>query len=53
MPADAALQLGLGKAYYKVGRFSDARARLEEALKLDPAGPSGRAAAEQLAALPK
>jgi len=53
VPADAALQLGLGKAYYKVGRFSDARARLEEALKLDPAGPSGRAAAEQLAALPK
>jgi len=53
VPADAGLQLGLGKAYYKVGRFSDARARLEEALQLDPAGPSGRAAAEQLAALPK
>ena len=27
--------------------------RLEEALKLDPAGPAGRAAAEQLKALPK
>lgn len=53
VPADAALQLGLGKAYFKVGRFSDARARLEEALKLDAAGPTGRAAAEQLAALPK
>lgn len=53
MPADAGLQLGLGQAYYKVGRFSDARARLEEALKLDPAGPAGRAAAVQLKALPK
>jgi len=53
VPTNAGLQLGLGKAYYKVGRFSDARARLEEALKLDAAGPAGRAAAEQLQALPK
>ena len=53
VPTAAPLQLGLGKAYYKVGRFSDARARLEEALKLDPAGPAGRAAAVQLKALPK
>jgi Flp pilus assembly protein TadD len=53
VPTDAGLQLGLGKAYFKVGRFSDARVKLEEALKLDPAGPNGRAAAEQLAALPK
>jgi type IV pilus assembly protein PilF len=53
VPTDAGLQLGLGKAYFKVGRFSEARAKLEEALKLDPAGPTGRAAAEQLAALPK
>jgi Flp pilus assembly protein TadD len=53
VPADAGLQLGLGQAYYKVGRFSDARARLEEALKLDPAGAAGRAAAVQLKALPK
>jgi type IV pilus assembly protein PilF len=53
VPTDAGLQLGLGKAYYKVGRFSDARARLEEAVKLDAAGPAGRAAAEQLKALPK
>jgi Flp pilus assembly protein TadD len=53
VPTDPGLQLGLGQAYYKVGRFSDARARLEEALKLDPAGPAGRAAAEQLRALPK
>ncbi len=53
VPTDPGLQLGLGRAYYKVGRFSDARARLEEAVKLDPAGPAGRAAAEQLKALPK
>jgi Flp pilus assembly protein TadD len=53
VPTDPGLQLGLGKAYFKVGRFSDARAKLEEALKLDPAGAAGRAAAEQLAALPK
>jgi Flp pilus assembly protein TadD len=53
LPTDAGLQLGLGQVYYKGGRFSDARARLQEALKLDPAGPAGRAAAEQLKALPK
>jgi len=53
VPTDAGLQLGLGQAYFKVGRFKDARARLEEALKLDPAGPAGRAAAAQIAALPK
>jgi superkiller protein 3 len=53
VPTDPGLQLGLGRAYNKVGRFSDARARLEEALKLDPVGPAGRAAAEQLKALPK
>jgi Flp pilus assembly protein TadD len=53
VPTDPGLQLGLGRAYFKVGRFSDARARFEEALKLDPAGPAGRAAAEQLKALPK
>jgi Flp pilus assembly protein TadD len=53
VPMEAGLQLGLGKAYFKVGRFKDARGRLEEAMKLDPSGPSGRAAAEQLAALPK
>ena len=53
VPTDPGLLLALGQAYYKVGRFSEARARLEEALKLDPAGPAGRAAAEQLKALPK
>lgn len=53
VPTDPGLQLGLGRAYYKVGRFSDARARFEEAVKVDPAGPAGRAAAEQLKALPK
>ena len=42
-PTDAELQLALGEAYFKAGRFSEARARLEEAARKDPAGPAGRA----------
>jgi Flp pilus assembly protein TadD len=53
VPGDPALLLALGQAYYKAGRFREARSRLEEAARKDPAGPSGRAAAEQLRALPK
>ena len=50
---DASLVLALGQAYFKAGRFGEARARLEEAMRKDPAGPAGRAAAERLKALPR
>ena len=53
IPDDAPLLLTLGQAYFKAGRFGEARERLEEAMRKDPAGPAGRAAAEQLKALPR
>jgi len=53
VPEDASLLLALGQALFKAGRFGEARARLEEAVRKDPAGPAGRAAADQLKALPK
>ena len=53
IPGDPALLLALGQALYKAGRFSESRERLEEAVRKDPIGPAGRAAAEQLKALPK
>ncbi len=53
IPDDPELLLALGQAFYKAGRFGEARARLEEVVRKDPAGPSGRSAADQLKALPK
>jgi Flp pilus assembly protein TadD len=53
VPGDADLLAALGRALFKAGRFAEARSRLEEAVRKDPAGPAGRAAAEQLKALPK
>jgi superkiller protein 3 len=47
------LLLALGKAYYRAGRFKEARSPLEEAAKADPQGPFGRAANEQIKALPR
>ena len=47
------LQLALGDAYYRVGRFTEARTRLEDARKKDPAGRVGRQAAELLKNFPK
>ena len=52
-PSHASLLLALGEAYYRTGRFSEARGRLEEAARLDPVGPSGRRAAELLKNFPK
>lgn len=43
----------LGEALFKAGRFGEARARLEAAMKKDPAGPAGRRAVEMLKAFPK
>ena len=51
-PGEPEMLLALGRVYLKVGRLAEARIRLDEALKADPAAPSGRAAAEQLKALP-
>jgi Tfp pilus assembly protein PilF len=53
VPDDASLLLALGQAYFKDGRFKDARGRLEEAMKDDPGGPAGQAAARLLDALPR
>lgn len=53
IPGDPELQLALGQALFKAGRFAEARTRLEEVVKKDPSGPAGRAAADQLKALPK
>lgn len=52
-PSEPELELALGRAYLKVGRFAEARTRLDEALKADPGGAVGRAAAEQLKSLPR
>jgi tetratricopeptide (TPR) repeat protein len=52
-PEDPSLELALGQAYSRVGRFTEARARLEEAVRRDPTGPAGRRAAEELKQLPR
>jgi tetratricopeptide (TPR) repeat protein len=51
-PEDAGLVLALGQVYYRSGRFAEARTRLEEAMRMDPSGPVGQAAALQLQSLP-
>jgi tetratricopeptide (TPR) repeat protein len=48
VPDDLNLQYELGQAYYRAGRFGDARARWEGVVAKDAASPAGRAAAEQL-----
>jgi Tfp pilus assembly protein PilF len=48
-----AIHLSLGEAYYRAGRYDDARARLEEARKLDPTGAAARRAADLLKHVPK
>jgi Tfp pilus assembly protein PilF len=53
VPGDAELLLALGQACARGGRFAEARTHLEEAMRKDPAGAVGRAAAEQLKSLPK
>ena len=53
LPEDPSLQLALGQAYFKAGRFTEARARLEEAVRKDPTGAAGRRAAEVLKELPR
>ena len=52
-PGQPALLLALGEAYYKTGRFTEAKSRLEEAARRDPAGPAGRRATELMKNFPK
>ena len=51
-PEDPGLRLALGQAYYRAGRFTDSREAFEEAMRKDPSGPVGQAAAAGLAELP-
>ncbi len=53
VPKDPELLLALGRAYLKVGKLAQARMRLDDAVKADPSGPAGRAAAEQLQTIAK
>jgi Flp pilus assembly protein TadD len=53
IPNDTGLLAALGEAYYRAGRFAEARSRLEEAARRDPVGAPGRRAAELLKHLPK
>jgi tetratricopeptide (TPR) repeat protein len=46
------MHLAVGRAYFQAGRFAEARASLEEAMRADPSGPVGQAAAQQLQAMP-
>jgi Tfp pilus assembly protein PilF len=52
-PSEPELLLALGRGYLKIGRLAEAKLKLEEALKADPSGAVGRAAAEQLKTVPK
>ena len=53
IPDSTAIQIALGEAYYRAGRFADARAHLEAAQKKDPTGADARRAAELLKHFPR
>ncbi len=52
LPQNWSILLALGEAYYRAGRFSEARPRLETVAGRDPTGASGRRAAELLRKFP-
>ncbi len=52
LPQDMTVLLALGETYYRAGRFSEARPRLETVAGKDPTGPAGRRAAELLKNFP-
>jgi tetratricopeptide (TPR) repeat protein len=47
-PGNLELLLALGDVLYRTGRLSDAKSKLEEVMRLDPAGPAGKRAATLL-----
>ena len=47
------VQLALGDAYLRAGRFQDARAAWEAVVKKDPIGVSGKQATEKLRGFPR
>jgi len=51
-PESPDLALVLGQVYFKAGRFAEARTSLEAAMRKDPSGPVGQAAAQHLQSLP-
>ncbi len=50
---DLSIALALGEAYYRAGRFGEARGKLERIVKQDPRGQSGLRAAKLLLNFPK
>jgi Tfp pilus assembly protein PilF len=53
IPNHVGLLVTLGEAYYRAGRFTEAKSRLEEAARRDPVGESGRRATDLLKHLPR
>ena len=53
VPGQPFLLVALGEAYYKTGRFTEAKSRLEEAVRRDPSGSAGRRATELIKNFPK
>ena len=53
IPDDYNILAALGDAYFRAGRFTEARAKLEHVAKMDPGGPAGRRAVEKLKSLPR
>jgi tetratricopeptide (TPR) repeat protein len=53
LPDDMSLLVGLGEAYYRIGRFDEAKPRLETVAAKDPGGPAGRRAVALLQKFPK
>jgi Flp pilus assembly protein TadD len=52
LPQDWSVLLALGEAYYRAGRFAEARPQLETVAAKDPGGPAGRRAAALLQKFP-
>jgi Flp pilus assembly protein TadD len=53
LPENWNIALSLGDAYYRAGRFAEARTRLELVAGKDPTGPAGQRAVELLKKFPK
>ncbi len=52
-PEDPDLLVALGQTYLKAGRFTEARTRLEDAIRKDPTGLAGRRATALLKEVPR